>query len=42
MAPMPYMVETAISSLNIDMKIGVADEPSITAWIETPNGLIEI
>lgn len=41
-APMPYMVETAISSLNIDMKIGVTDEPSITAWIETPNGLIEI
>ena len=41
-APMPYMVETAVSSLNIDVEIGVADEPSITAWIETPNGLVEL
>lgn len=41
MHPTPWMVETAVNSLNVDMKIGVA-EPSIKATIETPNGMITL
>ncbi len=40
--PTPYMIETAVHSLNIDMKMGVADEPAIVAVIETPNGVVEL
>ena len=40
--PTPYLIETAVHSLNIDMKMGVADTASITAVIETPNGVVEL
>ncbi len=40
--PTPFMIETAIHSLNIDMKLGVADEVSITAVIQTPDGTVEL
>ncbi len=40
--PTPFLIETAIHSLNIDMKLGVADETSLTAVIETPNGIVEL
>ena len=42
MHPTPFMIASAVASLNIDMKIGVADPPSITAVIETPNGVVEL
>lgn len=42
MHPTPYMVEAAVHSLNVDMKMGVADPPYIRAVIETPNGLVEL
>ncbi len=42
MHPTPYMIEAAVHSLNIEMKMGVADPPSITAVIETPNGVVEL
>ncbi|MEZ4930829.1 MAG: VOC family protein [Saprospiraceae bacterium] len=42
MHPTPFMIAAAVASLNISMKIGVADIPSITAVIETPNGIVEL
>ena len=42
MHPTPYMAEAAVHSLNIDMKMGVADQPVITALIQTPNGVVEL
>ncbi|HHM20676.1 MAG TPA: VOC family protein [Bacteroidetes bacterium] len=40
--PTPWFIETAIHSLNVGMKMGVADEPAITAIIETPKGRVEL
>ncbi|HFA48835.1 MAG TPA: VOC family protein [Bacteroidetes bacterium] len=40
--PTPYFMETAIHAMNVDIKLGVADEASITAVIESPNGVVEL
>jgi len=40
--PTPFMIETAINSLNVDMKLEVGNDPAITAVIKTPNGIVEL
>ena len=40
--PTPWLIEAAVHSLNIDMKMGVEEEASIKAIIETPNGMVEL
>lgn len=38
----PFLIEGAIHALDVDIEIEAAEEASLTAIIETPNGVVEI
>ena len=40
--PTPFLIEPAIHALDVDIQMEAAAEASLTAVIETPNGIVEI
>ncbi|MCB0518880.1 MAG: VOC family protein [Lewinellaceae bacterium] len=40
--PTPFLIEPAIHALDVDIEIDTAVEVSLTAIIDTPNGVVEI